>query len=72
MSTKNSDDREQLEPAGEEAHLQHQGAPAGARQHVRNDTTQGGVARPAGAAQNSGGALASNQEQGDEPGRGAD
>ena len=49
------------------------GAPGGARQHVRSETEQGAVARPGGASQNSGGALASNaEERGNEPGRGAD
>lgn len=45
----------------------------GARQHVRNDDVQGGVARPGGATQNSGGSLASNEDElGAGPGRGAD
>jgi hypothetical protein len=50
------------------------GAPAGARQNVRVDAAeQGAVARPGGATQNSGGALASNDdEMGHGPGRGAD
>lgn len=50
------------------------GAPGGARQHVRAGTDQGAVARPGGATQNSGGALASNDEEehGQGPGRGAD
>jgi hypothetical protein len=49
------------------------GAPTGARQHVRSDTGEDAVARPGGATQNSGGALASNEEElGDGPGRGAD
>lgn len=48
------------------------GAPPGARQHVRRDAAQGGVGRPGGATQNSGGAIVSNEEQGNEPGRGAD
>ena len=49
------------------------GAPGGARQHVRSDTQQGAVARPGGATQNSGGALAGNDEElGHGPGRGAD
>ncbi len=49
------------------------GAPSGARQHVRSDTGQEAVARPGGATQNSGGALASNEEElGSGPGRGAD
>jgi hypothetical protein len=49
------------------------GAPAGARQHVRSDDGSDAVARPGGATQNSGGALASNEEEhGDGPGRGAD
>ena len=49
------------------------GAPGGARQHVRSETGQGGVARPGGATQNSGGALQSNDEElGHGPGRGAD
>jgi hypothetical protein len=49
------------------------GAPGGARQHVRSETGQGAVARPGGATQNSGGALASNDEElGHGPGRGAD
>jgi hypothetical protein len=50
------------------------GAPAGARQNVRvNAAEQGAVARPGGATQNSGGALASNDdEMGHGPGRGAD
>ena len=49
------------------------GAPGGARQNVRSETGQGAVARPGGATQNSGGALASNDEElGHGPGRGAD
>lgn len=49
------------------------GTPGGARQHVRSDTEQGGVARPGGATQNSGGALASHDDEcGHGPGRGAD
>ena len=49
------------------------GAPGGARQHVRSETRQGAVARPGGATQNSGGALASNDDElGHGPGRGAD
>ena len=49
------------------------GAPPGARQNVRSATEQGAVARPGGATQNSGGAIVSNyEEQGNEPGRGAD
>jgi hypothetical protein len=49
------------------------GAPSGARQNVRNDTMQGAVARPGGATQNSGGAIASNDDElGHGPGRGAD
>ena len=48
------------------------GAPGGARQHVRGSTEQGAVARPGGATQNSGGAIVGNEEQGNEPGRGAD
>ncbi|MDB4884166.1 MAG: hypothetical protein JWL95_2932 [Gemmatimonadetes bacterium] len=51
----------------------HGGAPGGARQNVRSDTGQGAVARPGGATQNSGGALASNEDElGAGPGRGAD
>ncbi|MDQ6634267.1 MAG: hypothetical protein M3Z10_05850 [Gemmatimonadota bacterium] len=49
------------------------GAPSGARQNVRSETQQGAVARPGGATQNSGGALASNDDElGQGPGRGAD
>ena len=49
------------------------GAPGGARHNVRNDSGQGAVSRPGGATQNSGGALASQDEElGDGPGRGAD
>ena len=49
------------------------GAPSGARQNVRSDTEQGAVARPGGATQNSGGALANNDDElGQGPGRGAD
>jgi len=49
------------------------GAPAGARHHVRSDAGHDAVARPGGATQNSGGALASNDEElGSGPGRGAD
>jgi hypothetical protein len=53
---------------------QQAGAPAGARQQVRRDAAdQGAVARPGGATQNSGGAIAGNEEErGNEPGRGAD
>jgi hypothetical protein len=40
---------------------------------VRNDTMQGAVARPGGATQNSGGAIANNDDElGHGPGRGAD
>jgi hypothetical protein len=50
------------------------GARGGARQHVGgSETTHEAVARPGGATQNSGGALASNDEElGTGPGRGAD
>jgi hypothetical protein len=49
------------------------GAPGGARQNVRSGTSQGAVARPGGAVQNSGGALERNDEEsGHGPGRGAD
>ena len=49
------------------------GAPGGARQNVRSGTSQGAVARPGGATQNSGGAIENNaEEQGTEPARGAD
>lgn len=49
------------------------GAPAGARHHVRSDDGSDAVGRPGGATQNSGGALASHDEEhGDGPGRGAD
>ena len=49
------------------------GSPSGARQNVRSDTLQGAVARPGGASQNSGGALANNEDElGHGPGRGAD
>jgi hypothetical protein len=49
------------------------GAPSGARQNVRSDMMQGAVARPGGATQNSGGALANNDDElGEGPGRGAD
>ena len=49
------------------------GSPGGARQHVRSGTEQGAVARPGGAAQNSGGALTGNaEESGTGPGRGGD
>jgi hypothetical protein len=66
-------ERELPDPAGEQAHTRHTGAPGGARQHVRKGTSQGAVARPGGATQNSGGALTGNEEEhGDEPGRGAD
>jgi hypothetical protein len=60
---------EQADPDGRRM----EGAPAGARQNVRIETEQGAVARPGGATQNSGGALASNDEEfGTGPGRGAD
>ena len=39
------------------------GAPAGARQNVRSETSQGAVARPGGATQNSGGAIANNEDE---------
>lgn len=39
------------------------GAPGGARQHVRSGTEQGAVARPGGATQNSGGAIAGNCDE---------
>jgi hypothetical protein len=49
------------------------GAPSGARQNVRSETQQGAPARPGGATQNSGGALANNDDElGQGPGRGAD
>ena len=48
------------------------GAPGGARQHVRSGTDQGAAARLGGATQNSGGSIAGNEEQANEPGRGAD
>lgn len=49
------------------------GAPSGARQNVRSETMQGAAARPGGATQNSGGALANNEDElGEGPGRGAD
>jgi hypothetical protein len=49
------------------------GAPSGARQNVRSETLQGAPARPGGATQNSGGALANNDDElGQGPGRGAD
>ena len=49
------------------------GAPAGARQNVRSGTSQGAVARPGGATQNSGGAIETNaDEEGAGPARGAD
>ena len=49
------------------------GAPGGARQNVRSETAHGAVARPGGAAQNSGGALESaDEEAGHGPARGAD
>jgi hypothetical protein len=49
------------------------GAPSGARQNVRNEVMQGVVARPGGATQNSGGAIANNDDElGHGPGRGAD
>ena len=52
---------------------QMQGAPVGARQNVRSDDGRDAVARPGGATQNSGGALANNDDElGSGPGRGAD
>ena len=39
------------------------GAPGGARQNVRIETDQGAAARPGGATQNSGGALANNADE---------
>ena len=49
------------------------GAPGGARQNVRSGTSQGAVARPGGATQNSGGAIENNAEEfGEGPGGGAD
>ncbi|MDB4886391.1 MAG: hypothetical protein JWN79_1829 [Gemmatimonadetes bacterium] len=49
------------------------GAPGGARQNVRSGTSQGAVARPGGATQNSGGAIENNAEElGTGPARGAD
>jgi hypothetical protein len=49
------------------------GAPSGARQNVRSETLLGAPARPGGATQNSGGALANNDDElGQGPGRGAD
>jgi hypothetical protein len=49
------------------------GAPTGARHHVRSDAGHDAVARPGGATQNSGGALAANDDElGAGPGRGAD
>ncbi|MEO7456313.1 MAG: hypothetical protein ABIY52_08620 [Gemmatimonadaceae bacterium] len=55
--------RELPDPPGEQGHIQQRGAPGGARQHVRSGTSQGAVARPGGATQNSGGALTSNDEE---------
>jgi hypothetical protein len=73
MMSKEHESREQPDPAGEQAHVRRMGAPGGARQHVRSGTSQGAVARPGGATQNSGGALTGNEEEhGREPGRGAD
>ena len=49
------------------------GAPSGARQNVRSEPLLGAPARPGGATQNSGGALANNDDElGQGPGRGAD
>ena len=49
------------------------GAPAGARQNVPSNDGRDAVARPGGATQNSGGSLASNDDElGAGPGRGAD
>ena len=66
------DEMDRTRAMGEQA-----GAPAGARQNVRSATAQGAVARPGGATQNSGGAIAGNEDEaGPEsrsgPGRGAD
>jgi hypothetical protein len=64
-------EQDSLEPS-EGLHTEF-GAPSGARQNVRRDTIQGAVARPGGAGQNSGGALANNDDElGHGPGRGAD
>jgi hypothetical protein len=68
--TRGSEQAEQ-EPSGG-SHTEF-GAPSGARQNVRSETQQGAVARPGGATQNSGGALANNDDElGQGPGRGAD
>jgi hypothetical protein len=66
--------RSSEQDAREEAEGQQSfGAPGGARQNVRSETSQGAVARPGGATQNSGGALLRNDEEsGHGPGRGAD
>ena len=72
MPDRRDKDRELPEPAGEQGHVKPSGAPGGARQHVRSGTSQGAVARPGGATQNSGGALISNEEElGRTPGHGA-
>ncbi len=65
MANDERNDEQQIEPGVA------QGAPGGARHHVRSETEQGAVARPGGATQNSGGAIVGNAEQND-PGRGAD
>ena len=72
--------REELQPAPNQIDGQSEptsrsltGAPGGARQNVRIETSQGAVARPGGATQNSGGAIEGNAEElGTGPARGAD
>jgi hypothetical protein len=65
------DERDEVEDVGMAERPR--GAPAGARQNVRRETAQGAVARPGGAAQNSGGSLESmDEESGHGPARGAD
>lgn len=68
-----TDKRDELDSTFDESARKASGAPGGARQHVRSDTSQGAVARPGGATQNSGGAIVGNEEEiGHGPGRGAD
>jgi hypothetical protein len=65
--------RQRIEEQGDAGSRSLTGAPGGARQNVRVETSQGAVARPGGATQNSGGAIEGNADElGTGPARGAD
>jgi hypothetical protein len=65
-------EQKQIEEQADPASRSLTGAPGGARQNVRIES-QGAVARPGGATQNSGGAIETNADElGTGPARGAD